>query len=627
MEPESEPPNFLFIAPLNIRFSDDPETGWRSKVQLFENSVALGPGSAGHQQMREAGGGAFRHWDRTLCFTSSDGSDPRTNGFLYEVLYPWLFPRWVIAAFSISLWLGAAGLFGLGVLKAIKRMKSWLDSASKNEKIHAGTQICFACLIAIIWLWFVPPVFTSIDSAVLALYDLRYSTIPHYPILYPLFTRAILFGTVNIFHPELAGPGQWFEGNLTDEGLFLIGAVQMFLWTAAVLAFAFSLGISAFPRWLVLGLFAFCLPLYFMVLSISSEALWVSLLLFQFSMAVKIFKNPGWRVGYAWYSLAVALSILTRHAGIFLAGLLPLAFLLQWLFQKNRAASFKNLLFATGAIVLSIFVSKSFSNFVLDWLDVPNYSIFGRAAIYHLGEDWLIDVPDEQIEEIKNRLVQMAGSEAEKEVIRETLPAVNPWYGFYLQAHQIVSRHQKIPEGTTPEVDALLNRIMKNYFLILHPVHRITVGNALRSYFQDAFQLNLVARYLGHTQGYSDFMRQQDLRHYFSNLHLFGPDQLLAAHRKLPQRTMSVIGGVYRWGWILAVFMVLALIFLFLRQISSESAILNFSCLIALLVYLLAMSVVTVHVERYAISCLLFSICCLGLLISQFQMPERMKNE
>ena len=54
-------------------------------TQLFENGHALGPAHTAHQTIRDAGKGAFSHWYDTLWFSSSDGTDPRTNGYRYRV--------------------------------------------------------------------------------------------------------------------------------------------------------------------------------------------------------------------------------------------------------------------------------------------------------------------------------------------------------------------------------------------------------------------------------------------------------------------------------------------------------------------------------------------------------------
>lgn len=58
-----------------------------STLELFENGAALGPAHASHQEIRERGGGRFSFWgaDRPeLYFSTSDGSDPRSNGRSYE---------------------------------------------------------------------------------------------------------------------------------------------------------------------------------------------------------------------------------------------------------------------------------------------------------------------------------------------------------------------------------------------------------------------------------------------------------------------------------------------------------------------------------------------------------------
>ena len=63
--------------------SDGPVAGNRSTLQIFENGKPLGPPHALHQAIRDQGKGAFSHYADTLRFSSSDGTDPRTNGYTY----------------------------------------------------------------------------------------------------------------------------------------------------------------------------------------------------------------------------------------------------------------------------------------------------------------------------------------------------------------------------------------------------------------------------------------------------------------------------------------------------------------------------------------------------------------
>jgi hypothetical protein len=52
-------------------------------LALSENGQTLGPGGASHRDIRDKGMGRFSHWNGQAVFSTSDGSDPRTNGRAY----------------------------------------------------------------------------------------------------------------------------------------------------------------------------------------------------------------------------------------------------------------------------------------------------------------------------------------------------------------------------------------------------------------------------------------------------------------------------------------------------------------------------------------------------------------
>lgn len=56
-----------------------------SRLRVFEDGNALGPAHAGHDEVRTVGLGRYSHWGDTLYFSTSDNSDPRTNGRRYTV--------------------------------------------------------------------------------------------------------------------------------------------------------------------------------------------------------------------------------------------------------------------------------------------------------------------------------------------------------------------------------------------------------------------------------------------------------------------------------------------------------------------------------------------------------------
>jgi hypothetical protein len=63
--------------------------GGFSTLVLLENGKPLGPAHSAHADIRKLGEGRYSHWGaRTLWFSTSDNSDPRTNGREYKVAYP-----------------------------------------------------------------------------------------------------------------------------------------------------------------------------------------------------------------------------------------------------------------------------------------------------------------------------------------------------------------------------------------------------------------------------------------------------------------------------------------------------------------------------------------------------------
>lgn len=62
---------------------DDDENPRVSVLRLFEDDRELGPGHAPHATVRDEGKGRFSHWHYQLYFSTSDNSDPRSNGRSY----------------------------------------------------------------------------------------------------------------------------------------------------------------------------------------------------------------------------------------------------------------------------------------------------------------------------------------------------------------------------------------------------------------------------------------------------------------------------------------------------------------------------------------------------------------
>jgi hypothetical protein len=64
--------------------NDEPR---RSQLQLLESGIPLGPPHALHDDIRRSGEGRYSHWGETLFFSTSDNSDPNTNGRTYHACF------------------------------------------------------------------------------------------------------------------------------------------------------------------------------------------------------------------------------------------------------------------------------------------------------------------------------------------------------------------------------------------------------------------------------------------------------------------------------------------------------------------------------------------------------------
>ena len=68
-----------------IEIGDVSEKPTRSMLALYEDGKALGPPHSIHADIRQIGKGAFSHWYTQLYFSTSDNSDPNTNGRTYSI--------------------------------------------------------------------------------------------------------------------------------------------------------------------------------------------------------------------------------------------------------------------------------------------------------------------------------------------------------------------------------------------------------------------------------------------------------------------------------------------------------------------------------------------------------------
>ncbi|MDR3640145.1 MAG: SGNH/GDSL hydrolase family protein [Humidesulfovibrio sp.] len=66
--------------------SDDDSGKNQSKAVLMENERPLGPAHEPDTVVQQHGQGRFNHWKDQFCFSTSDNSDPRSNGSAYRII-------------------------------------------------------------------------------------------------------------------------------------------------------------------------------------------------------------------------------------------------------------------------------------------------------------------------------------------------------------------------------------------------------------------------------------------------------------------------------------------------------------------------------------------------------------
>jgi hypothetical protein len=116
----------LYILRLGIDWMSQADLG-ASPAIVYENDIPLQQPNSLHQAIREMGNGRYSVWEGKLYFSSSDNTDPRVNGRVYELEWPRPIPlsvQWL--SFLISI-LGVALIF-LG--KRITHM--WTSKPEKS---------------------------------------------------------------------------------------------------------------------------------------------------------------------------------------------------------------------------------------------------------------------------------------------------------------------------------------------------------------------------------------------------------------------------------------------------------------------------------------------------------------
>jgi len=74
---------YLIYVPQYVQVADDDQNPKRSTLELFEDGKPLGPPHTMHKEIREQGKGRYSHYQSWIFMSTSDNTDPRSNGKKY----------------------------------------------------------------------------------------------------------------------------------------------------------------------------------------------------------------------------------------------------------------------------------------------------------------------------------------------------------------------------------------------------------------------------------------------------------------------------------------------------------------------------------------------------------------
>jgi len=81
--------SFMYVVRFDrhAAIADTDENPERSPIEIFENEHRLGPAHSRTSDIGELGHGRYRHTETALYFSTSDNTDPRSNGRNYSWTY------------------------------------------------------------------------------------------------------------------------------------------------------------------------------------------------------------------------------------------------------------------------------------------------------------------------------------------------------------------------------------------------------------------------------------------------------------------------------------------------------------------------------------------------------------
>jgi hypothetical protein len=302
---------------------------WPSAAQVLEDGQPLSLGNARHAEIREIGNGGYSFWDAYLLFSTSDNTDPRTNGRRYEAKGPYpIRDRWWTALVVVTgvLTVLAAGLAGARwaqqgnawMVEVTTRARSW------PRRLFGNPSFAWACAVfGVALLIQIVNYFVHYRDPALARLGMNVLGVP--------FSDSV--GWDSLGKSIAAGQGliTGWEANRPFYGIFLalfytwtngsfvLAVLLNLVLTALTSTFVFRIGEAIFNKYVGLAAaLAFCLNMLTRayVLAVATETLGLCLLVATlYLLVIGVRDKRGWLLVGA--GVCLGLSNITRPLTIF----------------------------------------------------------------------------------------------------------------------------------------------------------------------------------------------------------------------------------------------------------------------------------------------------------------------
>jgi hypothetical protein len=604
---------------------DSPGRTQESQNELLENGSRIGPAHAIHAEIRTAGGGRYSHWNGFLYFSTSDNSDPRTNGRRYELVVQRRPPPFTLHAGAFLCAVAAFGLGFMPVRRAIGRRLADPGAYRINPRSAGSLALVFlvAAAPSIVWLATLPPSWNYIDSLVVMLYRIAPGVIPHYPLFYPLFTRTVNHWMTHLFEPQAATLAEWGTENLSDTSLYGILVIQHLLFAAAVTYLACVLARTLRRRLLVVLPFYLTPSLSLYNQGIFSEGPWITSLIFVLAAGIHLLRTDrpnAWNYGV--YFVAWIAALLTRHVSFIFAFMVPAAMLglaaleySRWRQHLTRAA------LAIAVSVAGWYAVGIVNRVVCPLVGVAYHSVYGRSGVYHITMvDWTA-VPAESRESLQRSIQEKSSSPLVAGAVPVIFANRNPWTGTWNDVRTYVAAQgDEVLAGRDVGIltDEILNEVSGLFVRSWNPWYLGRVTQTLRDYWT-IYRTNKQADVVFSLGESSLELYARTNQHSFQGVEAVDPAgvaRFKAVRESAPYRLANGLHD-YHLIWILGGFLVVGVGF---RQ-GKSTYLLAVAALLNLAIYFVLISLVTTSVTRYGLATQIVIPVVLAVVLADFRFP------